>query len=427
MLKRHDTFSGECHLMPCDPAVPLVSRTSRSMTDQAADPQQTLLTQQRVLAKFGGLAMRSHDLDEILTEACRLVGEALGTDLAKVMELQSDGKTLLVRAGVGWKPGVVGHETVKADIGSSEGHALQTGKPVTSDDIATEERFTYPAFLKDNGVHALVNVLIIGADGKPPFGLLEVDSKTPRRFTAEDIIFLDTYANLLASAVDRFRMLDDLRAVVRDKERLLQELQHRVKNNLQVITAFVSTQSRRTTSPEAKAELEAIGHRIETLRLVHDRLYEAGELERVDLAPYLGELSGTLIKFHAGATANVRLRTDLEPVHVTPETAVPLGLIVNEFVTNSLKYAFGGNRGTIGVELATAEDGPVTLTLWDDGKGFDEKPSGGTGMRLVNGLLGQLGATAKWCGEQGARLVCELPRDAILAGSTSRSMAAMGV
>ncbi|WP_267421465.1 histidine kinase dimerization/phosphoacceptor domain -containing protein [Methylobacterium sp. GC_Met_2] len=384
------------------------------MTDQANDAQETLLTQQRVLAKFGGLAMRSLDLTEILTEACRLVGEALHTDLAKVMELQPDGKTLLVRAGVGWKPGVVGEATVKAEIGSSEGHALRTGKPVTSDDIENEDRFTCAAFLRDNGVHALVNVIIIGAEGKPPYGLLEVDSRTARRFTEEDIAFLETYANLLAAAVDRLRMLDDLRAAVRDKERLLQELQHRVKNNLQVITAFVSAQSRRTTSPEAKAELEAIGHRIETLRLVHDKLYAAGELERIDLAPYLSELCGTLLKFHGGASTNVHLRTDLEPVHVRPEAAIPLGLIVNEFVTNSLKYAFGGKRGIVGVQLAMAEDGTATLTLWDDGMGFDGKPGGGTGMRLVNGLVGQLGATAKWCGEDGARLVCSLPRETVL-------------
>ena len=71
----------------------------------------TLLRQQTILAKFGELALKSNDLGEILTEACRLVGEALGTDLAKIVELQGDGHTLLVRAGVGWKPGVVGKVT----------------------------------------------------------------------------------------------------------------------------------------------------------------------------------------------------------------------------------------------------------------------------------------------------------------------------
>ncbi len=86
-----------------------------------------LLRQQTALARFGELALRSDDLAEILTEACRLAGEALGTDLAKVVELQADGKTLVVRAGVGWKPGVVGVATITAEHDTSEGHALRTG------------------------------------------------------------------------------------------------------------------------------------------------------------------------------------------------------------------------------------------------------------------------------------------------------------
>ncbi|HMI19813.1 MAG TPA: GAF domain-containing protein [Sphingomonas sp.] len=100
------------------------------------------------MAKFGELALRSDSLDEILMEGCRLVGEALGTDLAKVMELREDGITLLVRAGVGWKDDVVGKVTVQAVKGSSEGFALQTGQPVVSDDISTETRFEYADFIK---------------------------------------------------------------------------------------------------------------------------------------------------------------------------------------------------------------------------------------------------------------------------------------
>ena len=171
----------------------------------------TLLRQQDVLAKFGELALRCEDLDEILTEACRLVGDALGTDLAKVMELQEDGITLAVRAGVGWKAGVVGEVTVKAEKGSSEGFALQTGKPVTSDDIDHEDRFQYADFIKDNGVKALVNVSIGGGE-KAPFGILQVDSRTPRKFDERDTSFLRGYANLLAAAVDRLQGAAELRS-----------------------------------------------------------------------------------------------------------------------------------------------------------------------------------------------------------------------
>ena len=173
------------------------------------DDVAVLLRQQDVLAQFGELALRSNDLDEILSEACSLVGKALGTDLAKVMELQADRITLVVRAGTGWKDGVVGVATVKAEKGSSEGYALQTGAPVASSNVDEEHRFKYAAFIKDNGVKALVNVAIAGSP--TPFGILQVDSRTPRVFGDREINFLRGYANLLAAAVARLKAAEELR------------------------------------------------------------------------------------------------------------------------------------------------------------------------------------------------------------------------
>ena len=137
------------------------------MGDAEKGGYKEVLQQQTALARFGELALRSDDLEEILTEACRLAGEALGTDLAKVVELQGDGKTLVVRAGVGWKPGVIGIATITAEDNTSEAHALRTGEPMISPDIATETRFVYPAFLTENGVKAVANVVIIGGQGRP--------------------------------------------------------------------------------------------------------------------------------------------------------------------------------------------------------------------------------------------------------------------
>ena len=203
------------------------------MRDHSKNPE--LLRQQTALARFGELALKSDDLDEILTEACRLVGEALDTELAKVMELKDDDETLLVRAGVGWKPGVVGEATTKASDNTSEGHALKTGGPMISLDIAKETRFSYPGFLVDNGVKAVANVPIIGAEGKPPFGILQIDSRVPRQFTDSDIAFLRTYANLLAAAVNRFRVTADLR----DREARLRKSEERFRRVAEIETVGV--------------------------------------------------------------------------------------------------------------------------------------------------------------------------------------------
>lgn len=169
-----------------------------------------LLRQHTILVRFGERALRSENLDDILTEACHLVGDALGTDLVRVMVLQGDGETLLVRASLGWRPGV-SEATVQVADDTSEGYVLKTGKPVISPDIATEIRFRYPAFLTDNGIRALANVVILGGRGRPPFGILQINSREPRAFTDEDTAFLGGYADLIAAAVDRLRSTNEAR------------------------------------------------------------------------------------------------------------------------------------------------------------------------------------------------------------------------
>lgn len=371
-------------------------------------PQATrdeLVDQRAVLAEFGRFALQADNLQDILQEACRLVGRGLKVDFAKVMELQPDGRALLVRAGVGWKPGVVGRLTIPVEPGSSETQAIDTGKPFVCQDVADEHHFTIPDFIRDHNVRSLVNVVILGSGKKPPYGILQVDSHQPRAFTRTDIAFLESYANLLASSVERLNLLPELEAAVREKERLLRELQHRMKNNLQVIASLIAIQSENARTHDARKELQSIGNRIETLRLVHDKLYSTGEVDRVDLGVYLGELSASLLRFQGRKPGAIRLRTEVESVMVSSDLAVPLGLIVNEFVTNSLKHAFEDGDGIIGVTLVLDDGKAARLCLWDNGKGI---PKGGnvtgTGMTLIDGLTEQIEASALWNGDGGTRL-----------------------
>ena len=336
-----------------------------------------LLEQQQTLARFGELALRSDDLDEILNEACRLVGTALHTNLAKILELQEDRKILLVRAGFGWGPDVVSKATIAVGPTSSAGHAISTGEPVVSNEIGQDDRFEHPEFLKRAGVRAVVNTIIIGDDGQPPYGVLEVDSRTPNRFTEDDIHFLRTYANLVASAVARLRMIGELRREAEEKAHLLEELQHRVRNNLQAMSSLVRLQQGRAGSSEAAAELATIGQRIEALGLVHQKLYDSDEVAQLSLGAYLGELSASLLRFRAPEAGNVRLVVDVEEMQLEPRRALPLGLIVNEFIVNSLKHAFDHGNGTIGIRLKAGPPGTVRLTLWDDGKGLPQQRNGG--------------------------------------------------
>jgi GAF domain-containing protein len=178
------------------------------MTSERED---MLLRRQKILADFGDFALQSEDLDEILTEACRLVGDAMGTGRAKVLEIEDDDDTLLVRAGVGWAPDIVGRTRMSMSKHSSESFAINERKPVISTDISRDERFEVPDFMKEAGVRALANVPI-SLPGGHAFGLLQVDACEPRDFDEDDVEFLRTYATILGPIVDRILKLSALRS-----------------------------------------------------------------------------------------------------------------------------------------------------------------------------------------------------------------------
>ncbi|HVI28659.1 PAS domain S-box protein [Hansschlegelia sp.] len=165
---------------------------------------------QQALARFGEFALQSEDLDEVLCEACRQVAEALGTRRAKILEIDEESRTLLVRAGVGWAAGVVGELRLSLDERSSETFAIRKRRPIFSRDVREEARFDIPEFMKEAGVVALVNVpLFLPRDRA--FGLLQVDSTEQRDFGEEEIEFLRIYATILGPVIDRLRKLSDLR------------------------------------------------------------------------------------------------------------------------------------------------------------------------------------------------------------------------
>ncbi|CAO3425606.1 PAS domain-containing protein [Azospirillum endophyticum] len=160
--------------------------------------------QNDLLARFGMAALKSADIGALLQEAATLCAEGLEADLCGVLEWvkEPDGAGhLLVRAGVGWKPGVVGHRSVGVDPASPAGYALKTGGPVVTEDLGCDPRFRCPDLLAEHGVTSAIAVLVRG-EGEP-FGVLEAGSRRRGRFDGTDAAFLQAIANLLGGAVDR--------------------------------------------------------------------------------------------------------------------------------------------------------------------------------------------------------------------------------
>jgi chemotaxis protein methyltransferase CheR len=192
---------------------------------------------------------------------------------------------------------------------------------------------------------------------------------------------------------------------------LMQELVHRVKNNLQLIASMVAIETRRHKSGEGKAALERVSHRIEALGALYSKLQTAGSVEAIDAAAYLDGLCRDLIaSVNNGGTA-ISLKTDIESTLLPTERAIPIGLIVNELVTNAIKYAFPPNTmGTVLVRFKR-EPGKLRLTIADDGKGVDpQRADSGLGSRLVESFAQQLGGQLeREVGNQGTTVHLILP------------------
>jgi chemotaxis protein methyltransferase CheR len=189
---------------------------------------------------------------------------------------------------------------------------------------------------------------------------------------------------------------------------LLQELTHRVKNSLQIIAAMVSIEARSHKSGEGKAALERVSHRIGALGQLYSQLSKANTVEAVDAATYLDEICRDLIaSVHKEGGTSIVLETDIESELLPTDRAITIGLMVNELVTNALKYAFPGDtKGTVLVTLKRAP-GELRLTVSDDGKGVDpRRADSGLGGRLVEGFAQQLGGQLKRESGNKGTIVC---------------------
>ena len=342
------------------------------------------LQQQELVASFGLFALRGSELDGVLDQACEIATRGLDTAFAKVLEFRPGTQDFLLRNGVGWKEGVVGHVTLGADLASPAGFALRTKMPVVSNHLAKEGRFRTPVVLAEHGIHRAINV-IVEVEGGLPFGVLEADSSDRDQFTVHDLSFMQSLANILSAAITRHRNGMAQQALLREKDVLMQEIHHRVKNNLQLVHTMLHLQARSIPDSEGKSHLQDAASRIMSIAAVHRRLHEEGAVERVDLAQYLQGLLADIAQSLTPGDAAPPMTLDVEAMELPSQHVTPVGLITVEMVTNALKYG----AGPIAVRVCRTESG-VDIVVEDCGAGFppDFVPGAGRslGMRLVAAL-----------------------------------------
>ncbi|MGH7931478.1 MAG: PAS domain S-box protein, partial [Candidatus Binatia bacterium] len=191
------------------------------------------------------------------------------------------------------------------------------------------------------------------------------------------------------------RAEDTMKSTLREKEVLLKETHHRVKNNLQIISSLLDLQTSTLRDPRVLQSVQESQHRIRSMALIHEKLYQSPDLAEVDLAEYVDNLTAYLVRAYRFSEARVSLKLETEPVRLRIDTAIPCGLILNELVSNALKHAFpDGCQGTITVTVKEEEPGKVTVKVSDDGvglpSGIDWRTTSSLGLRLVNTLTRQL-------------------------------------
>jgi two-component sensor histidine kinase len=378
---------------PDSPVPPVIESKS---TTGAPDPILYALNQrvrqQEILAELGVGALQGPGFEQLLADTARLTAEGLRTEFCKVLEYIPAENRFLVRAGVGWQPGVVGG-SIGADLASPAGFALKTGRPVISNHLEIEERFRTPEILLRHGIHRAMNVILQG-DGRP-FGVLEVDSRSNDDFVEHDLAFLQGAANILGMAIERERHERNLKAALERHQFLIKEMNHRVKNSLALVVGMLRLQARENSEPEFAPHLEDATLRVGAIARVHEQLYQSSDIEQFDVGRYIEAICKDL----SASFAQCEIHVQAQPgIVISTDRAISSALIVNELVSNAAKHAYQGHGvGRVWVEIATTGVDNFSIAVRDEGAGlpdgFQIGEGKGLGTRMVRVLAEQLNAS----------------------------------
>lgn len=302
------------------------------------------ILQQQLLSELGVKALKGTPFEDLLWEAARAAATGLAAEFSKVLEFVPEQNRLLMRAGIGWEEGLVGTASVGADEASPAGYALKTGKPVISNHLDREDRFLTPSLLAAHGVRRAVNVILQGEGD--PFGVLEVDSRSEGEFSEHDLAFLQGSANILGMAIERQRQALALQAALERQQVLVKEINHRVKNSLQLVAGMLRLQA--GDDPVLQERLQEASTRILAIGRAHDRLYRNADIEKIEVSDYLSEVCRDLkavtptCEIEYEATGEFLMNTD---------KAINLALVVTELVTNTAKHAYVDAHGAVRVGI----------------------------------------------------------------------------
>ena len=359
-----------------------------------------------MLSGISALIVRVRDRDELLQEACWIAVDAGGFRMALIAVVDRQTKALEPVASAGKDPELLA--AVAGLLKNPEtapktmlARAIRGKTPVVSNDSVNDSRLLLPTRYLESGVRSVAVLPLLVAD--EAVGVLALYSSEVEFFHEEEMKLLSELANDIAFCMGAIRSQalkekadEALRASLKEKEALLKEVHHRVKNNMQVITSLLRLEANRIDHPITRSVLKDMQNRILAMAALHEALYRSNNFAQVDLSSYLKELTGQLARSLVASPGQVRFVLDLFPVGLDLDQAVPCGLIVNELVSNAMKHGLSSGRpGEVRVGMEWAGGGLLRLRVADDGVGlpadFDARRRKSLGLQLVADLARQLG------------------------------------
>ena len=328
--------------------------------------------QQETLARLGERALTESDLQKFFNEVVTTVGEILDVELVKILELLPGDAELLLRAGIGWRSGLVGTANVSTGRDTQAGYTLAAGRPVILEDLASETRFSGAPLLHDHGVVSGLTTPIAGRDGRA-YGVLSAHTGKRHKFHDYDVSFLAAVANVVAGAIQR-RQLDQRH------ELMIRELRHRSGNLFsQLLALFSQTAKNSRSVADLVAKYEA---RVLALANAHRLITEGGwkstslsELFNTLLAPFLDRIS-----FNG------------PNVFLEPDPTFGLSMAVHELATNASKHgSLSDPSGHVGLtwSVMRTQQGLTLVLDWTESRGPAPKRNRrpGFGSRLINMVI----------------------------------------
>lgn len=372
-----------------------------------------------VISRINQLIIRARDTDEIFAESCRIAVESGNFRMAWIGIVDSRRQSVVPAAWNGHEDGYL--EVIKEipvrDVPEGRGPtgtAIREGRHFYCNDIMNDPVMgPWRDEALKRGYRSSI-ALPIMADGAV-IGAFSIYSTVPSYFNEEEIRLLSEVTGDIGFAIEKIRAGEQLkndevamRQLLSHREILMKELHHRVKNNLGVVSGLLSLERERINDELSRSILTDARSRISSIMGIYERLYLSDDLTHIDLNLYIADLASSILDTYTTDRGRISLSTELADIRIETRRAVPLGLILNELMTNALKYAYPGDAaGKISVRLH-AEGTSACLHVADSGAGlppgFDPYTTGSMGFMLVRMLAEQIGGTFCIDGSDGTRI-----------------------